>query len=229
GTGTGMLPGGGICDTGLTIDGGAYDGCLDVNCCTTMQACYLDPACLGCMQHPNGLGCNQNQLYQGFTGCFDVECPTSICSSGVGYMSPALNACLSNACCTEHTACLANGVCAACQQNSGSSLCLTNAPFQAYQACRDTACPEDICGTSVTNVISYGNATEVDYAGNLCAGTYCCAEMEACADPSSNGNPPGDTELTSCIACLAGSNQCPGGSVLTAANTFETCYMANCP
>jgi hypothetical protein len=231
--GGGMMPGNGICGSPLSIDGAVIDGCLTANCCASFDPCLADAACQACLQSgPMGPGCDTNTLYQAFTTCQDGSCPVTLCDSDLGYGSPNLNLCLNESCCTEFSACEADMMCNTCLTSMDPEAmgCDQIALWTTYDTCRNTNCPDDICGSGILYVTTYESnmSQDVAYDTNLCAGTNCCTEITDCADPSMDGvMEMNDPEVDECLGCLTNMANCPGGAVEAAADAFEACVMTN--
>ena len=237
GGGEGNTGTGGICDSGLSIDGDTdnpvIDGCLsdaDVGCCDTFDPCVADEDCNACLQDPTFEGCDTNELFQAFQTCFDTNCPTSVCETDLGYALPNLNLCITEFCCATFTPCEADAACNACLLDPEGAGCVDNALFTAYQACRTMSCPDDICDTGIIFATTYENeAQDVAFETNACAATNCCADLTACADPTGDGHlDTGDPEIDACLLCLNEDSACGDGPVKTAAEAFNTCFAAAC-
>ncbi|MEJ7731402.1 MAG: hypothetical protein WKG00_19570 [Polyangiaceae bacterium] len=94
-----------------------FHACLGAACCDTFTPCEADTECNACLIDPTLALCAENPLFTAFTTCRDASCPFDICESQIGFVTtypdfedaqdpnPALNKCLSDACCDEITAC----------------------------------------------------------------------------------------------------------------------------
>lgn len=256
-TTTTTMPTGGICDSGLFIQGETgplFDGCLSASCCDTFNPCVGDNDCAACLQDPMGAGCSANATFQAYVTCSDTNCPGSICGTTLGYGSPQLNRCLNSAVCAEFNACEGLPECNACLLDPMGSGCDVQVEFQTYQDARAVECPSaiglDADGhtSGIRYVLTYESNMEQDTAydtnkcaNDLCSGSgnpinyYATGSIHACADPSGELNnlpdyeedPANDTESADCLLCLQMASGCPS-AIQPKATEFQACMTNMC-
>lgn len=193
-----------------TMNGADPQGCVDCfNAgggaqCDAAVTCADDSTCFGddtvCL--PDEFRCDDGQCIPGLQRCNggvpqcaddsdEIGC-VIICDSNIGYIDdngqfdPALNTCVSNACCDEFMACSDDGVnadaCLACLEAGGGQRC------NAAIACSNTSgCFEGICNTSLQSE---------DSTYDACLDDNCCSEFAACYG---NATP---AEVALCNQCL---------------------------
>ena len=219
----------GVCMSSHKWDEGVLDGCVDFNCCDSFNPCVADEACRACMADANAPGCASNTTFQAFFTCFWGSCTPTACGGAVSLTSPSLNKCVTESCCAEFTPCEQDPACNACILDPVPN-CNANPLYLAYASCRDSACPDDICGSGIVYNESYYNDTQDKiYPWMRCANDNCCEPLLRCADPSMDGrNEDGsDPEVAACLACVKAEAGCPGGEVQAAALEFQACFNDN--
>lgn len=161
GSGTGSTSSGMMVECGdladTVLEGNCRD-CANTGCCAELAACEGaacrdrfacevgcsgDAGCLAACAADNPGG----EAAAAVSSCLAESCdvcavPPAICGGELSLGSPACNACISENCCTEVDACLADADCKLCVESGEPSLCDMNTIYDATIACFD-----DNCGT----------------------------------------------------------------------------------
>ncbi len=138
---------GDICDSGLSepsnVECGGCDGDL---CCGEWTACAKDTECDACATGAATSGCDTDTAYAAAYACEGLHCSaecgkSGICATGYTTSNSTCDGCLTESCCDEWLACLADPDCVVCNAMS----CNTNSLLQAYDDCANAHCAGE-CG-----------------------------------------------------------------------------------
>jgi hypothetical protein len=142
-----------------------------------------------------------------------------VCGTELTYDDLAVDACVTEHCCSSFTPCDSDADCHGCLLGSGSS-CDSNALYQAYKTCLTDSCPTDICGTGIG--FSDQDTGEPVFACNACGASQCCSDLSSCVGDGSA------SALDLCIACLNAEAGCTDSAIQGYAQGFNTCISSSC-
>jgi hypothetical protein len=65
-----------VCGTDLSVGSPSCDACIDMSCCTEVDACIADGDCRVCVESGEPDLCQNNTVYADTISCFDAMCGT---------------------------------------------------------------------------------------------------------------------------------------------------------
>jgi hypothetical protein len=152
----------GICGSDLSFQSVALTECVTASCCASFTPCYDDATCNACLMDPTTAGCDTNELYTALNTCMDTNCPTTICTTDIGFSDTTTgdpifecNTCAGDSCCASLETCVGDGseqavdLCITCLQTPDDAACVAAAAIQTaantFNTCVETSCATE-CG-----------------------------------------------------------------------------------
>lgn len=120
----------GVCDSGIYYQSAEVTACLGDACCDEYRVCTSNGTqvqeCIDCFNAGGGSRCDAAMACAEASGCFD-GLGTGICDSGLSSGDDAVDACLSDVCCEDFSACTLGGTdiqgCLDCFDAGGGPRC----------------------------------------------------------------------------------------------------------
>lgn len=130
-----------ICDSGFSQPSNPACATCDTDyCCAEWTTCNGDSVCATCATTSGATGCDTNTAFYAASACEGLHCGAAcglggICATGYTSQDADCDACQSERCCAEWSACLADATCRQC-----GTECAQNSLYQVYDNCRSTHC-----------------------------------------------------------------------------------------